>query len=384
MRELLGLLLSAVFLHGCEADGPIWMPPFKRADALFRFVNHNRAGFINAAGEIVVPANLPVESNWSQAFYDGLLALNISEPEFLDRRGKKKIFSGLGWVSGFSEGLAQAGQSRNSSWGYIDQAGQFVVPPIIPWDADGGPFSDGLATLEVAGKVGYIDRSGKYAITPQFIAGSEFEDGIARVVTKGPCFYFDSEAFDPCMQMSPRVAPRSRALRHEFPPSSCKWSFIDRTGKRIIDTEFDSTMGFREGLAAVKLGELWGFVNRSGVLVIPPTFRSVHSFSDGLALVEDGQKSGFIDKTGNLVIPANYYKTEPFSEGLTAVGDTDTGYTYIDVRGKQVIPERFSIASRFHHGLAHVKLWDPKLISIHEGRFAYINKIGKHIFSYQR
>jgi hypothetical protein len=32
----------------------------------------------------------------------------------------------------------------------------------------------------VSGKLGYIDHSGRYAIALQFVAGADFEDGIAR------------------------------------------------------------------------------------------------------------------------------------------------------------------------------------------------------------
>jgi hypothetical protein len=51
-------------------------------------------------------------------------------------------------------------------------------------------FSEGLAAVEVAGKLGYIDRSGKFAIPRQFAAGTSFENGIARIVATGPLFVY--------------------------------------------------------------------------------------------------------------------------------------------------------------------------------------------------
>ena len=76
-------------------------------------------------------------------------------------------------------------------WGYIDTSGKFVISPrfeTLPnWYVY--PFSDGLAMIEVKGKFGYIDRSGEFVIKPQFLDGTGFSDGMARVVTEGPCIY---------------------------------------------------------------------------------------------------------------------------------------------------------------------------------------------------
>ena len=74
---------------------------------------------------------------------------------------------------------------------------------------------------------------------------------------------------------------------------------------------------------------------------------------------------------------------EPFSEGLTPVGDTEKGYVYIDTTGKQAIPERFALASRFFHGLAHVKIGaEPSPYG--SGMFAYIDHTGKRVFTYRQ
>jgi hypothetical protein len=118
--------------------------------------------------------------------------------------------------------------------------------------------------------------------------------------------------------------------------------------------------------------------------VIAPRFRSVHSFSDGLALVANGEENGFIDRTGVLKIAVDYGKAESFSEGFAAVGNPDEGYIYIDSKGKQAIPERFALASRFFHGLAHVKLQGGESRAADKGKFAYIDSAGRRVFTYER
>lgn len=388
IRVLVSLLLTCALLLGCEADGPIWMPPSNRADALFRFVERGRAGFINRSGKVVIPPTLEVDSNWSQAFYDGLLSLGVSVGPFLNTRGQEVLNSGFHRVWDFSEGLAAAQETPDSKWGFVDHSGRFVIPPQFPSYPQGlvSSFSDGLAAIEVSGKLGYIDRVGRFAIAPQFVAGTAFENGIARVVADGPCTYLQYEHFDPCARLYAHSVPRTGLSERggRTVGSSCKWRFIDRTGKPIIATEFEGALGFHEGLAAVKVGELWGFINLQGTFVIPPSFREVHSFSDGLALVRKDKESGFIDKKGTLKIRADFFKAEPFSEGLAVVGHPDEGYVFINSRGNQAIPERFALASRFFHGLAHVKLWDSSSDSYAEGSFAYIDSTGKRVFTYRR
>ncbi len=63
MRELLALVLTSTLVFGCSADGLIWMPPTNRADPLFRFISHGRAGFIDSTGKIVIDPTLEASSN---------------------------------------------------------------------------------------------------------------------------------------------------------------------------------------------------------------------------------------------------------------------------------------------------------------------------------
>src|ERR1700682_4552166 len=102
MHRLLSLFLTGTLLFGCEADGRIWMPPSNTADALFRIVIHDRAGFIDRRGQIVIPPSLEVSANWGQAFYDGLLSIRLDGP-FLNKQGQKILDNGFFRIWVFSE-----------------------------------------------------------------------------------------------------------------------------------------------------------------------------------------------------------------------------------------------------------------------------------------
>jgi len=82
----------------------------------------------------------------------------------------------------------------------------------------------------------------------------------------------------------------------------------------------DDQTQFREGMAAVKIGDKWGFINEDGQVVIAPIYDDASNFFDGLAVVKIGSKWGYIDKTGQVVIPLKYDYAEPFNNGIAKVG----------------------------------------------------------------
>ena len=76
----------------------------------------------------------------------------------------------------FREGLAAV--ANDGKWGFIDSTGKFAISPQFEWVSF---YSDGLAAAKSGGKVGYIDKSGKFAITPQFDMALDFREGLAQV-----------------------------------------------------------------------------------------------------------------------------------------------------------------------------------------------------------
>jgi hypothetical protein len=190
-----------------------------------------------------------------------------------------------------------------------------------------GPFSDGMAAVELNGQWGYVDKSGKMVIPPQFTFVSQFCDGIA-LTRRGE-----------------------------------EWAYIDKMGLVVLSPGCDSNGAedFSDGLAAISMGgaleparntkegnrlvgSKMGFIDKRGNVVIKPQFLSAGNFSEGLAAVgPDGiddkgffvDRRGFIDRTGQLVIPADFDWAGDFRDGvaLVRVGDE---YGYIDKTGKCV------------------------------------------------
>ena len=68
----------------------------------------------------------------------------------------------------------------NRKFGFIDKSGKVVV---VPQFDDAGIFREGLAPVAIGKLWGYADKQGRLAITPQFDIADPFSDGVAMVGT---------------------------------------------------------------------------------------------------------------------------------------------------------------------------------------------------------
>lgn len=164
---------------------------------------------------------------------------------------------------------------------------------------------------------------------------------------------------------------------------SLRFGYIDYTGKFVIPQNYTAALDFSEGLAAVRIDITsgWGFIDKSGELVIPYKrfLGDVSPFSEGLAAFKDWSigKSGFIDKQGNVAIPAEYDEVRSFSNGLALVKKTGKDltdqYFYIDRTGKIIITvPKNTLPESFSEGLALVDTQGPG--------FYFMDLTGKKVF----
>jgi hypothetical protein len=242
----------------------------------------------------------------------------------------------------FSEGLAAV--VTEQKLGYIDRTGKFaIVPqfdcnPVRLFRQRAYQFAEGLASVAIDSHWGYINPTGKFVIAPQFDGAACFAAGLARI-----------------------------EVNHQY-------GFIDRTGKFVIAPQFESAAAaFAEKLAGVEIDHLYGYIDLSGRVVINPQFDSADDFSEGLARVTIDSQSGFIDKTGRLVIPAQFDVAHTFCEGLARVR-IDGRYGYIDRTGAVRIPPQFEDTYSFTEGLALVRS---------QNQSGFIDKVGNLLIPLQ-
>jgi hypothetical protein len=251
------------FLHGIvNKQGKILIPP--RFDSLSRFSN-GRAVF--ALGE---DADSTVYGIVDKA---GNYVLKPTPKSFIG------VYGGYGSLEhGFSDGLVVYADEAAMLNGYLDLDGRMAIPASKCRCEQGfaGRFSEGLAAITVGlgrerlrnlgrggsfdtlppdyMKVGYIDKTGEFAITPRFDGGQgrPFSEGLAAV----------------------------------RPTKDSKWGYIDRHGNMVISPQFDNAEEFTQGVAVVGVGKLYGLIDNTGAFVVKPQFARIGEFSDGLATFE--------------------------------------------------------------------------------------------------
>ena len=127
---------------------------------------------------------------------------------------------------------------RTGLWGWLSYKNKWI---ILPKYESAKSFSEGLAAVQLNGKWGFVNKTGK-EVTP---------------------------------------------LKYDDVANSSSYSDVLKKGS------------FSEGLAAVQLNGKWGFVNKTGKEVTPLKYDDAWDFSEGLALVKLKKKFGFIDQQGH-------------------------------------------------------------------------------------
>ena len=270
--------------------------------------------FVINQGLLAVPELVPVKLNGKYGYVSG---------------GKLVIPCQFDDARSFSEGIATV--KIEKKWGFINTIGKLVIPCRFD---DAKSFSEGIATVKIEEKWGYINTDGKLVIPCRFDDAFVFFEGLAIVKIKD------------------------------------KWGYINTTGQVIIDCNFDSASSFSEGIAVVKIKDKWGYINTTGQVIIDCDFDFAWTFSEGLAAVKKGGKWGYINTTGQVIIDCNFDFAKSFSEGLAMV-KIEEKWGFINTIGKLVIPCQFDHASGFSEGLAKVTI---------SGKDYLIDKTGKIIY----
>jgi hypothetical protein len=203
-------------------------------------------------------------------------------------------------------------------WEYLDQQGNVIIEPRFN---DAWPFHEGLALVEVGGKLGYINKSGDMVIETHMVHSYELVGHEEQLFfSEGMAAYIDNEN---------------------------RWGYINNTGKIVVEPRFTYASPFSDGLGMVTVagegGEPeYGYINKNGDFVVEPQYESAAPFSEGLAWVSTGTKSFFIDTSGNIAIPSRpgLGSAFSFSEGL-ALLPVDNKIGYIDMNGNWAIEPQF-------------------------------------------
>lgn len=250
-----------------NAKGQILIEP--RYDKAFDFsegLARVRAGkkwqFIDKTGAVVLDLNY----DWVGDFREGraIVAKNFSrvayesdiKVSYIDKSGKP-FPNWFTSVSEFSEGLAFvsndsrviSGLSRSEYGLDIDNITNRTLGKPFKYQAidvsgkvifeadfdDVSSFSDGLAQIQINGKVGFINQEGKVVIEPKFDSSNQFSEGMNYVGIGN------------------------------------KRYFIDKSGKILFEVEYSLINNFNNGIAEIFSCKLlkcgYGYIDKAGRII---------------------------------------------------------------------------------------------------------------------
>lgn len=160
-------------------------------------------GFINPSGQFVIKPHF----NSARNFSEGLAGVQVGlKWGYVDKTGKMVIKPQFDEAGPFIDGLANVSAGGISgAWflqegrafvrcGYINRRGRWAFSSRLLYYYRGS-FSGGVAQVEGNfphfDKTGYVDKTGKIVIKPQYEFAGDFSDGLAAVWTKDGCGYIN-------------------------------------------------------------------------------------------------------------------------------------------------------------------------------------------------
>jgi len=230
-------------------------------------------------------------------------------------------------------------------WGFIDTTGALSIEAKFD---DAGPFSEGLAAVNINGKWGYIDKEGKMVIEPIYKSAWAFHEGFARVLP------FDGPD-----------------------------KFINKMGESMTAENWAAADDFSEGRARVKVGNLFGYIDASGQLIIQPIYTRGWNFGNGISVVEYQEKLGVIDAQGKYILQPEFDQIKKSAgdkivlcrKGDDAIAYDDHGNKLLEIKKAKMTDSNGSLISvREGNNMYLMVISDPAKKSANYSNIIYLEK----------
>ncbi|MFY9311272.1 MAG: WG repeat-containing protein [Bacteroidia bacterium] len=247
----------------CKFD---WVEKFSNAIAKVRI--DKKFGIINKAGLFLIPCEYDFIGEFSE---DAFLVVNDNKYGFTDKDGNLFIpldydYNGTYMATfKFKNGVAVA--EKNKKQGLINKAGKYVTPKDF---ARIEPFSEGLAAAKKKEKWGYIDEKMKVQVPYNFSAANEFISGMAKVTDKNGNI-----------------------------------GFIDKSGKPVIELQFDEAGTFKNGWCTVVIDEKTGIIDLAGSWILPCELDVITQVKENILRLEKNSRLAYFN-----ILTRNYFWKE--------------------------------------------------------------------------
>jgi hypothetical protein len=316
---------------------------------LYPVVKNDKYGFINAKGELLVEPTYDLVGRFVEdrciveKFYD--YDINLEHNRFqgyINSKGEEIIpLQPCYFCLSFSEELAQF-EEINGKVGFIDKSGKFKIPPQFEIDYEGEVslgFSEGVAAVAYKEGWTYINKEGEELFDVRFEIAQRFQDGYALVrpveqVSQAEELFFIDKTGQRLETIPCKINLFCQGFRNGLcevllPQSDQEHEldnigFINTTGNLAFEGRFTYSSGFHEGLCIVKKWgvkeERWkrkyGVINTQNEWVIEPLYEEIGLFNYGIAPFKQNNKWGLLNAQGNVILSPHFSFISSFNSYL--------------------------------------------------------------------
>lgn len=235
-------------------------------------------------------------------------------------------------------------------WGYIDKTGKLVIKPQFK---EAREFqANGLAVVRKGKYYGLINEQGNFMVEPKYESINGFSEGRAVVIDNSGFKVIDEKGKEVTNKAYDFISnyKNSRALfSNNDGKGKYPYGYLDLDGKEIIPGKYQEANDFsKDGKATVKEKDNeYNLINTIGQVLNKYNYPFVGAFSEGIMSFqrEVGGKFGFIDEKGNEIISPQYSSTGPFEEGRAVVNTFQgvmNNYGLIDNKGNYIIKPEYN------------------------------------------
>ena len=285
-----------------------------------------QVGYIDRAGKEIIP--LGMFDGLDAEFHEGFAVLGGYDQKkgFINKAGEIVIPQIYLNAGDFSEGLAPVQSSDTKLWGYIDAGGNLIIPMEYQ---SAESFHDGVACAMKNGMAGYIDKTGNTVIDFRF--KTEDQESVDRSFYNGLAVAMDDSGKFGYIDKSGNFVIPAKYLAAE--PFLGDIAFVTSENQSY-------TNGYGSGFLINTQGEritpLWYYSHFEGESMEDGLFRVLHPYG-----TDTNQSIVMLNSFGAEIIPAslNIQYISPFNEGSALIIASGKDGTAVGLVKKPVVTD---------------------------------------------
>ncbi|OJJ13976.1 hypothetical protein BKI52_44720 [marine bacterium AO1-C] len=224
-------------------------------------------GFIDKTGKMVIAPTRNINPNVTYTFSEGFCKVMDKKSLFINRNGNHLEMTAVSDAQDFSGGFAAVQSASGPKWGFMNKKGSVVIP-FRYYEVGHEGFKQGFCAVALNyGEWIYINQAGKSMFGQTFKEAKAFSEGLAAVakddVNGQKLFGF----IDKTGKMV--IKPQFKSYTHKafsegmvaFKQGKL-WGFMNKKGQVAIKPQFEEVGNFKEGRCPVKYNGKWGVIQK--------------------------------------------------------------------------------------------------------------------------